>query len=189
MDIELFYTPRTRAGRVRWALEEPGMPYRLRPVELFSGERNPAHPLGSVPAIKVDGQAMFESGAICHWLADRFPGQGLAPVPGDARRRKRRSSRWLRRKRESSVACYAAGGKPDKQPVSSSAVCYPAEPRRFSYPPSRLSGSEVAPDQRVTGERRAWRGLLSGAWKRDNTLVAGLLLRGPERYPAPGRRF
>ena len=47
MEIELFYTPRTRAGRVRWLLEELGLPYTLNPVDLFRGERNPAHPLGN----------------------------------------------------------------------------------------------------------------------------------------------
>jgi len=87
MEIELYYTPHTRAGRVRWLLEELGLPYTLRLVDLFSGERNPAHPLGSVPAMTVDGQPMFESGAMCMWLADRFPDRQLAPTPADALRR------------------------------------------------------------------------------------------------------
>ena len=56
MDIELYYTPHTRAGRVRWLPEERDQPYRLHPVDLFRGKRNPAHPLGSVPAMEVDGR-------------------------------------------------------------------------------------------------------------------------------------
>lgn len=87
MDIELFYTPQTRAGRVRWLLEELGLPYTLRPVDLFRGERNPAHPLGMVPAMRVDGEPMFESGAMCMWLADQAPAKGLAPARDDAQRR------------------------------------------------------------------------------------------------------
>ena len=87
MDIELYYTPHTRAARVRWVLEELEAPYTLRPVDLFSGERNPAHPLGSVPAMTVDGHPMFESGAMCLWLADQFPDRQLAPRPTDDRRR------------------------------------------------------------------------------------------------------
>ena len=87
MDIELFYTPHTRAGRVRWLLEELGTPYSLHPVDLFHGERNPAHPLGSVPAMRVDGQTMFESGAMCMWLADQFPQQQLAPAHKEGLRR------------------------------------------------------------------------------------------------------
>lgn len=80
MEIELYYTPHTRAGRVRWTLEELELPYALRLVDLFRDERNPAHPLGSVPAMTVDGQSMFESGAMCMWLADRLPGM-IAPCP------------------------------------------------------------------------------------------------------------
>ena len=93
MQIELFYTPQTRAGRPRWLLEELGVPYRLRPVDLFGGERNPAHPLGSVPSLRIDGETLIESGAICHWLADRFPDKGLAPAMDDPRRA--RYEQWM----------------------------------------------------------------------------------------------
>jgi len=86
MDIELFYTPHTRAARPRWLLEELEVPYRLHPVDLFAGERNPAHPLGAVPSLRVDGMTLFESGAICHWLADRYPDRGLAPARDDPQR-------------------------------------------------------------------------------------------------------
>ena len=87
MEIELYYTPHTRSLRPRWLLEELNIPYTLRPVDLFGGERNPVHPLGSVPAMRVDGETMFESGAMCHWLADRFPEKGLAPAFDDVLRR------------------------------------------------------------------------------------------------------
>ncbi|MEN8205497.1 MAG: glutathione S-transferase family protein [Pseudomonadota bacterium] len=87
MEIELYYTPHTRSLRPLWLLEELDIAYTLRPVDLFGGERNPIHPLGSVPAMRIDGETMFESGAICHWLADRFPEKGLAPAFDDASRR------------------------------------------------------------------------------------------------------
>ena len=80
MEIELYYTPHTRSLRPRWLLEELEIPYTIHAIDLFGGERNPAHPLGSVPAMTVNGQTMFESGAMCHWLADRFPEAGLAPA-------------------------------------------------------------------------------------------------------------
>jgi glutathione S-transferase len=86
MEIELYYTPRTRSLRPRWLLEELEIPYTIRPVDLFGGERNPVHPLGSVPAMRIDGVTMFESGAMCHWLADRFPEKGLAPAIEDSLR-------------------------------------------------------------------------------------------------------
>ena len=93
MDIELYHTPQTRSSRPRWLLEELGTPYRLRSVDLFGGERNPAHPLGSVPAINIDGETLIESGAICHWLADRFLDKGLAPAMDDPRRA--RYEQWM----------------------------------------------------------------------------------------------
>ncbi|MDH3901447.1 MAG: glutathione S-transferase family protein [Gammaproteobacteria bacterium] len=86
MEIELYYAPHTRSLRPRWLLEEMDIPYTIRPVDLFGGERNPLHPLGSVPAIRVDGVSMFESGAMCHWLADRFPEKRLAPAVEDVLR-------------------------------------------------------------------------------------------------------
>ncbi len=86
MDIELDYTPHTRAGRPRWLLEELEIPYHLRPIDLFGGERNPNHPLGWVPCARLDGEPLLESGAICQRLADRFPEKGLAPSLDDPRR-------------------------------------------------------------------------------------------------------
>ncbi|MEN8107287.1 MAG: glutathione S-transferase family protein [Pseudomonadota bacterium] len=93
MEIELYYTPHTRSSRPRWLLEEIGVPYTVRPVDLFGGERNPVHPLGSVPAIRIDGEILIESGAICHWLADAFPEQHLAPANTDPRRS--RYEQWM----------------------------------------------------------------------------------------------
>jgi glutathione S-transferase len=93
MDIELFYTPKTRSTRPRWLLEELEVPYRIRHVDLFGGERNPAHPLGSVPAVRIDGDTLIESGAICHWLADRHPDRGLAPAMNDPLRA--RYEQWM----------------------------------------------------------------------------------------------
>jgi glutathione S-transferase len=93
MDIELFYTPNTRAFRPRWLLEELGIPYTLRPIDLMHGERNPAHPLGAVPAVRIDGMTMIESGAICHWLTDRFPDRRLAPAQDDPQRA--RYEQWM----------------------------------------------------------------------------------------------
>lgn len=93
MEIELYYTPQTRSIRPRWLLEELDIPYTLREVDLFGGERNPVHPLGSVPAVRIDGETMIESGAICHWLADRFPDKQLAPSMQSAQRA--RYEQWM----------------------------------------------------------------------------------------------
>lgn len=85
MKIVLFFYPKTRATRVRWMLEEVGAAYTLQTLDVPAGEnRQPPylaiHPHGKVPAVTIDGRPMIESGAICGWLADAFPGSGLAPA-------------------------------------------------------------------------------------------------------------
>lgn len=59
--------------RVRWALEEAGLAYR--PIILEQGSQRGAdniarQPFGQVPAMEIDGQAMFESGAIVWRIAE-----------------------------------------------------------------------------------------------------------------------
>ena len=92
MELTLYYMPRTRAERVRWALDELGLDYGIEKLDLFKGEGNRAdyraiHPLGQLPALLVDGQAMFESGAIVQWLAEATPGSRLAPPVDQPARR------------------------------------------------------------------------------------------------------
>lgn len=89
--MKLYYCPQTRAVRPRWLLEELGQPYELVRVDLSKGEQKrpehrKLHPHGAVPAL-VDGDlTMFESGAICAYLADKFADARLAPPPGTAAR-------------------------------------------------------------------------------------------------------
>jgi glutathione S-transferase len=58
--------------RVRWALEEAGLPYEVRLIDI--GDLNsPAYrrqqPFGMVPAFEADSRGLFESGAIVHRIA------------------------------------------------------------------------------------------------------------------------
>ncbi len=82
--MKLYFAPRTRATRPRWMLEELGLPYEIVTVNLAVKEnREPGylriHPLGEVPAL-VDGDVtVFESIAICMYLADRCSERGLEP--------------------------------------------------------------------------------------------------------------
>lgn len=61
--------------RVRWALEEIGMPYRVRLVGGIGGEKSPDHiadqPFGQVPVFKENGLTLFESGAILIHIGER----------------------------------------------------------------------------------------------------------------------
>lgn len=98
MEIKLYYTPHTRSLRPRWLLEELGLRYQLIPIDLFAGEAESEHyrqinPLAAVPAVEIDGEVMLESGAICHWLADRFINKKLAPALDSAERR--RYEQWM----------------------------------------------------------------------------------------------
>ena len=61
--------------RVRWALEEIGLPYRIRLVGGAGDEKSPEHladqPFGQVPVYKEAGLTLFESGAILIHLGER----------------------------------------------------------------------------------------------------------------------
>ena len=78
--------------RVRWALEEADLPYR---VELIDQRHKPQdyrewQPWSQVPAYEEDGLRLFESGAIVLHLAAKSP--VLAPVDPKA---KARMTAWL----------------------------------------------------------------------------------------------
>ncbi len=70
-----FAAPLMRAFRVRWALEEAGLPYNVRLVTLGPEQRSPEHlarqPFGQAPAIEEDGLTLFESGAIALYIAEK----------------------------------------------------------------------------------------------------------------------
>ena len=61
--------------RVRWALEEIGMPYRVRLVGGVFGVKSPEHladqPFGQVPVYKEAGTTLFESGAILIHIGEK----------------------------------------------------------------------------------------------------------------------
>ncbi len=60
--------------RVRWALEEVGLPYDVRLLaddEKNSAEYRALQPFGQVPVYEEDGLVLFESGAILQHIADK----------------------------------------------------------------------------------------------------------------------
>lgn len=74
--------------RVRWALEEAGLPYEVRlidgDVQQSLGYRA-MQPFGQVPVLEEDGMVLFESGAIVLHIANR----SSALMPDDAAGRAR----------------------------------------------------------------------------------------------------
>ncbi|OBX36144.1 disulfide-bond oxidoreductase YfcG [Halomonas elongata] len=79
--------------RVRWALEEVGMPYDVRYLSLRDA-KEPAHrslqPFGQVPTYEENSLALFESGAIILHIAESYSGL----LPDDAHGRARAIS-WM----------------------------------------------------------------------------------------------
>jgi glutathione S-transferase len=78
-----------RGFRVVWLLEEMGLAYRLRPVDLLAGvEKDPEflaiNPGGFIPAMQDGEVTMVESIAIMEYLLARYGPTPLAPESHDA---------------------------------------------------------------------------------------------------------
>jgi glutathione S-transferase len=77
-----------RGFRVVWLLEEMGLPYRLRPVDLLAGAENDTefmslNPAGFIPVLRDGDVTMVESIAIMEYLIARHGPTPLAPDPHD----------------------------------------------------------------------------------------------------------
>ena len=77
-----------RGFRVAWLLEEMGLPYCLRPVDLLAGVENDPeflaiNPAGFIPAIQDGNTIMVESIAIMEYLMARYGPSPLAPDAHD----------------------------------------------------------------------------------------------------------
>ena len=77
-----------RGFRVVWLLEEMGLAYRLRGVDLLAGAENDPefmaiNPGGFIPAIQDGDVVMVESIAIMEYLMARYGPTPLAPAPRD----------------------------------------------------------------------------------------------------------
>ena len=90
--ITLYHSPNTRSGGIVWLLEELGVPYETKLVTFRradgTGEKDPAnpHPHGKVPALKDDGETVFESSAIGLYLTDKYRKVRLGPAVGEPKR-------------------------------------------------------------------------------------------------------
>lgn len=84
--IRLHHVAQARSFRVLWLLEELGLPHEVVHQSFFDKSlRDPAFlalsPAGRVPALEIDGRAMFESGAILQYLVETRGAFG--PAPGE----------------------------------------------------------------------------------------------------------
>lgn len=81
-----FARGQVRDLRVRWALEEAGLPYHTRLLEQGdqdSVDYRELQPFGQVPIFEEDGLVLFESGAIVHHISGRS--EALLPADPAAR--------------------------------------------------------------------------------------------------------
>jgi glutathione S-transferase len=79
--------------RVRWALEEAGLPYETRllePGDQDKAEYRALQPFGQVPILEENGLVLFESGAIVLHVGERS--ESLLPKDAGARAR---AIQWL----------------------------------------------------------------------------------------------
>ena len=88
-----FARGQVRDLRVRWALEEAGLPYQARLLE--QGEQDKPEyralqPFGQVPIFEEDGLVLFESGAIVLHIGERC--EALLPKDPGARAR---ATQWV----------------------------------------------------------------------------------------------
>jgi glutathione S-transferase len=79
MSIKLYEFAVTRSARVRFTLQELGLEFEsVAGVETFQHPDVAAiHPLSKLPALRDNGRPLFESAAICTWLADSHADKGL----------------------------------------------------------------------------------------------------------------
>ena len=89
--MKLYFAPQTRAIRPLIMLEELAVPYEIVLIDFKGGEHKSVeyrkiHPHGQLPALQDGALTMFESAAICAYLADKFPDKQMAPALGTIER-------------------------------------------------------------------------------------------------------
>lgn len=84
MQVTLNGVGANRSARCRWVLEEAGVEYTAIDRRELAGpdELRQFHPLDKIPAAVIDGETLFESAAICTYIADRVPAADLIAKPG-----------------------------------------------------------------------------------------------------------
>jgi glutathione S-transferase len=88
LDITLYEFGPSRSKQVRWTLLELGLEFKsIEGMEiLHTEELKKVNPMGKVPAVLINGEPLFESAAICTYLADLVPEKGLISPSGTRER-------------------------------------------------------------------------------------------------------
>jgi glutathione S-transferase len=87
--LTLYHNRYSRSAPVRWALEELEAPYELAQIasrrDYVLHGFDKVHPLMLLPTLVDEGQPVFETAAICLYLADKY--DRLAPPPAQLAQR------------------------------------------------------------------------------------------------------
>jgi glutathione S-transferase len=90
MTIRLYTAKQTRGARPRWVLEELGLPYEIVDLDHATKKQKERHgelhPLRRVPALEHGETTLFESAALCVYLADLDHDHRLLPDAGTPER-------------------------------------------------------------------------------------------------------
>lgn len=85
--MKIYGAVMSRTRRCLWTAEEAGAAYELVRVDLGKAEHRSEdylrlNPNGRVPALEDEGLVLFESGAICQYIARKYPVARLLPASG-----------------------------------------------------------------------------------------------------------
>lgn len=91
MTVTLYHHPFSRAANVLWMLEEVGVPYEVRHVDMPAGAQKAPEilalsPMGKLPILTDGDTVVTESAAIALYLGDRYSYGKLAPRVDDPAR-------------------------------------------------------------------------------------------------------
>lgn len=91
MSILVYHHPFTRASATVWMLEEVGVPYELKFIDVMAGKQKAPeilalNPMGKLPLLTDGDVVVTESAAIGLYLADRYAPGRLAPALDDPAR-------------------------------------------------------------------------------------------------------
>jgi glutathione S-transferase len=88
--IRLHHVPQSRSMRTLWLLHELAIEFEVVEWPFDRTLRSPEYlalnPAGRVPALELDGRAIWETGAITEVLCERFPDTGMGRAPDDPER-------------------------------------------------------------------------------------------------------